>query len=107
MRIRLLVALLALVVGASLSMAGMQMQTILNDRLDSPFTRGIPPGRGSGRRGLGAAHFPFAVDYIIPVNAFLMAMLTSLAIHALSLRRDVNNETIILPASPRPSSSSR
>lgn len=97
--IRMPVALMALVVGASLSVAGMQMQTILNNPLASPFTLGISAGAGFGAAlalAFGVALFPFAVDYIIPVNAFLMAMLTSLAIYALSLRRGVNNETIIL-----------
>ncbi|MGR3248162.1 MAG: FecCD family ABC transporter permease [Paracoccus sp. (in: a-proteobacteria)] len=97
--IRMPVALMALVVGASLSVAGMQMQTILNNPLASPFTLGISAGAGFGAAlalAFGVALFPFAAEYIIPVNAFLMAMLTSLAIYALSLRQGVNNETIIL-----------
>jgi iron complex transport system permease protein len=36
------------------------------------------------------------VSYVIPINAFLMAMLTSLAIYGLSLRRGVTSETIVL-----------
>ncbi|WP_410218178.1 FecCD family ABC transporter permease [Paracoccus sp. (in: a-proteobacteria)] len=97
--IRMPVALMALVVGASLSVAGMQMQTILNNPLASPFTLGISAGAGFGAAlalAFGVALFPFAVEYVIPINAFLMAMLTSLAIYGLSLRRGVNNETIIL-----------
>lgn len=97
--IRMPVALMALVVGASLSIAGTQMQSILNNPLASPFTLGISAGAGFGAAlalAFGVALFPFAVDYIIPVNAFLMAMLTALAIYALSLRRGVTSETIIL-----------
>ncbi|MDB6183189.1 FecCD family ABC transporter permease [Paracoccus fistulariae] len=97
--IRMPVALMALVVGASLSVAGMQMQTILNNPLASPFTLGISAGAGFGAAlalAFGVSLFPLAVDYIIPVNAFLMAMLTSLAIYALSLRRGVTSETIVL-----------
>ncbi|MGA0616210.1 FecCD family ABC transporter permease [Paracoccus sp. KR1-242] len=97
--IRMPVALMAAVVGASLSIAGVQMQTILNNPLASPFTLGISAGAGFGAAlalAFGVALVPFAVDYIIPVNAFLMAMLTSLAVYGLSLRQGVGSETIIL-----------
>lgn len=97
--IRMPVALMALVVGASLSIAGTQMQSILNNPLASPFTLGISAGAGFGAAlalAFGVALVPFDVDYIIPVNAFLMAMLTSLAIYGLSLARGVTSETIIL-----------
>ncbi|WP_128255560.1 FecCD family ABC transporter permease [Falsirhodobacter deserti] len=97
--IRMPVALMAVVVGASLSIAGVQMQTILNNPLASPFTLGISAGAGFGAAlalAFGVALVPFAVDYIIPVNAFVMAMLTSLAIYGLSLRQGVSSETIVL-----------
>lgn len=97
--IRMPVALMAAVVGASLSIAGAQMQTILNNPLASPFTLGISAGAGFGAAlalAFGVSILPFAVDYIIPINAFLMAMLTSLAIYGLSLRRGVSSETIVL-----------
>lgn len=97
--IRMPVALMAMTVGASLSIAGMQMQTILNNPLASPFTLGISAGAGFGAAlalAFGVAIFPFAIEYVIPINAFLMAMLTSLAIYGLSLRRGVSSETIVL-----------
>ena len=97
--IRMPVALMAAVVGASLSIAGAQMQTILNNPLASPFTLGISAGAGFGAAlalAFGVSILPFAVDYIIPINAFFMAMLTSLAIYGLSLRRGVSSETIVL-----------
>lgn len=97
--IRMPVALMAVIVGASLSIAGAQMQTILNNPLASPFTLGISAGAGFGAAlalAFGVALFPYAVEYIIPINAFIMAMLTSLAIYGLSLRRGVTSETIVL-----------
>lgn len=97
--IRMPIALMAVIVGASLSIAGAQMQTILNNPLASPFTLGISAGAGFGAAlalAFGVALFPFAAAYIIPVNAFIMAMLTSLAIYGLSLRRGVTSETIVL-----------
>ncbi|MDN3523942.1 iron ABC transporter permease [Halomonas sabkhae] len=97
--IRMPVALMALVVGASLSVAGAQMQTILSNPLASPFTLGISAGASFGAAlalAFGVAIIPAAIDYVIPINAFVMAMLTAFAIHALSLKRGVTIETIVL-----------
>jgi len=97
--IRMPVALMALVVGASLSVAGAQMQTILSNPLASPFTLGISAGASFGAAlalAFGVSLVPAAVDYIIPINAFVMAMLTAGAIHLLSMRRGVTIETIVL-----------
>ncbi|MFG6158460.1 FecCD family ABC transporter permease [Halomonas sp. 1390] len=97
--IRMPVALMALVVGASLSVAGAQMQSILSNPLASPFTLGISAGASFGAAlalAFGVALVPAAVDYVIPINAFVMAMLTAFAIHALSMRRGVTIETIVL-----------
>ncbi|OBX38310.1 hemin transport system permease protein HmuU [Halomonas elongata] len=97
--IRMPVALMALVVGASLSVAGAQMQTILSNPLASPFTLGISAGASFGAAlalAFGVVIVPAAVEYVIPINAFVMAMLTAFAIHALSLKRGVTIETIVL-----------
>lgn len=97
--IRMPVALMAIVVGASLSVAGAQMQTILSNPLASPFTLGISAGAGFGAAlalAFGVALVPAAVAYVVPINAFLVAMLTAFAIHLLSLRRGVSVETIVL-----------
>ncbi|MEZ0509380.1 FecCD family ABC transporter permease [Pseudomonas sp. Env-94] len=97
--IRLPVALMAVAVGAALSLAGAQMQTILNNPLASPFTLGISAAASFGAAmGLacGVALFPLAAQYMVPVNAFIMAMLSALLIHFLSLRRGVTAETIVL-----------
>ncbi|MFG6138819.1 FecCD family ABC transporter permease [Halomonas sp. B23F22_10] len=97
--IRMPVALMALTVGASLSVAGAQMQTILSNPLASPFTLGISAGASFGAAlalAFGVVLVPAAVDYMVPINAFVMAMLTAFAIHALSMRRGVTIETIVL-----------
>lgn len=55
--IRLPVALMALAVGAALSVAGAQMQTILNNPLASPFTLGISAAASFGAAlEIGRAH---------------------------------------------------
>ncbi|GKW50806.1 FecCD family ABC transporter permease [Halomonas sp. NCCP-2165] len=97
--IRMPVALMALVVGASLSVAGAQMQTILSNPLASPFTLGISAGASFGAAlalAFGVAIIPAAIEYVVPINAFVMAMLTAFLIHTLSMRRGVTIETIVL-----------
>ncbi len=97
--IRMPVALIALTVGASLSLAGAQMQTILGNPLASPFTLGVSAAAGFGAAlGLvmGVAVFPAAVEYMIPANAFVMAMGASILIYGVSTFRGVTAETIVL-----------
>ncbi|PPC73934.1 iron-siderophore ABC transporter permease [Pokkaliibacter plantistimulans] len=99
--IRMPIALMAIVVGAALSVAGAQMQTILNNPLASPFTLGISAGASFGAAlalAFGVALFPFvgALDYLVPINAFIVAMLTAGLIHLVSMRRGVSVQTIVL-----------
>ncbi|MBZ9655542.1 FecCD family ABC transporter permease [Phyllobacterium lublinensis] len=97
--IRMPIALMAVTVGASLSVAGAQMQTILANPLASPFTLGISAAAGFGAALAlvgGIAVFPVATQFMVPVNAFLMAMLAALFIHFASTMRGVTVETIVL-----------
>lgn len=97
--IRMPIALIAVSVGASLSVAGAQMQTILSNPLASPFTLGISAAASFGAALAlvgGVAIFPGAVEYMVPINAFLMAMLAALFIHFASTMRAVSVETIVL-----------
>lgn len=97
--IRLPVALMAVVTGASLAVAGAQMQTILNNPLASPFTLGISAAASFGAAlalVFGVGLLPVAADYIVPINAFIMAMGAAMLIHVLSQSRGVTTETVIL-----------
>lgn len=97
--IRLPVALMAVVTGAALAIAGAQMQTVLNNPLASPFTLGISAAASFGAAlalVFGVAIVPLAIDYVVPFNAFIMAMGASLLIHLLSQRRGVTTETVVL-----------
>ena len=97
--IRLPVALIAAVVGASLAVAGAQMQTILNNPLASPFTLGISAAASFGAAlalVLGVSIIPAAIDYMVPLNAFIAAAGAALLIHILSQRRGVSTETVVL-----------
>lgn len=97
--IRMPIALMAVIVGAALSVAGAQMQTILNNPLASPFTLGISAGASFGAAlalAFGVMLIPAAIDYVVPLNAFVMAMLAALLIHVISMRRGVTVQTIVL-----------
>lgn len=98
-QVRMPIALMAVVVGAALSIAGAQMQTILNNPLASPFTLGISAAASFGAAlalAFGVFLIPAAVEYVVPVNAFAMAMLTAVLIHVVSLKRGVTTETLVL-----------
>lgn len=97
--IRMPMAIMAVTVGASLSLAGAQMQTILANPLASPFTLGISAAASFGAAlamVLGIALFPGALALMVPLNAFAMAMAAALLIFGLSTMRGVTVETIVL-----------
>ena len=97
--IRMPSALMALAVGAALSVAGGQMQTILNNPLASPFTLGISAGASFGAAitlAFGVVLIPAALDYMVPINAFIVAMATAFIIYALSIKRGTTVQTIVL-----------
>jgi iron complex transport system permease protein len=87
------------VVGAALSAAGAQMQTILNNPLASPFTLGISAAASFGASlalVFGVGILPWAIEYVVSVNALVMALAAALFIHFMSQRRGVTVETIVL-----------
>jgi iron complex transport system permease protein len=97
--VRLPIAVMAVVVGASLSIAGAEMQTILNNPLASPFTLGVSAAAGFGAAlaiVLGVSVIPFAGPFLIAGNAFIFAMAASALIYFLSRMRGVTTETMIL-----------
>lgn len=97
--IRMPVAVMAIVVGAALSVAGAQMQTILANPLASPFTLGISAAASFGA-ALGIVTtvplIPVAAGLIVPVNAFIMALVATLFIHFVSQVRGVTVQTVVL-----------
>jgi len=97
--IRMPSALMGVVVGVALAIAGAQMQTILNNPLASPFTLGISAGASFGAAlalAFGVALIPMAGDYIVAGNAFVVAMATAFLIHLASLRRGASVQMIVL-----------
>lgn len=85
--IRLPYALMALLVGMALGLAGAEMQTILNNPLASPFTLGVSSAAAFGAAlaivlGLGFPGVPESA--FIPVNAFVFALLSALLLDGLT-----------------------
>ncbi len=97
--IRLPMALMAIVVGASLGVAGAQMQTILNNPLASPYTLGISAGAGFGAAlalVFGMGIIPHVGEFLVPLNAFFFSLLTCLLIYSIGKARRRSAETMIL-----------
>ncbi|WP_234042835.1 FecCD family ABC transporter permease [Actinomyces weissii] len=96
--LRLPPVLLAVLVGGSLALAGVQMQTILDNPLAEPFTLGI-----SAASALGAALaivtglvLPLAPGSTLAVAAMVAGLSASLSIAGVSRLPAVNKETTIL-----------
>jgi iron complex transport system permease protein len=97
--IRLPMALMAVAVGSALAVAGVQMQTILNNPLAEPFTLGIAAAASFGAAAsivLGVSVLSVGGLFLTAANAWVCAMLACLAIQSLSLLRGSTAETMIL-----------
>lgn len=98
-QVRLPQALTALLVGACLSLAGAEMQTILDNPLASPFTLGVSSAASLGAAlafivGAGIPGLPAA--WLVPANAFLFAFLSVLILQAVASRRGMGADTLVL-----------
>jgi len=96
--LRLPCALMALVVGTALGVAGAEMQTVLNNPLASPFTLGVSAAAGFGAAlalvcGLGSA---WAGAAAVPVSAFVFALLCTLAVYLIARLKRGTAEIIVL-----------
>ncbi|NPA99432.1 MAG: iron ABC transporter permease [Crenarchaeota archaeon] len=97
-------SLMAVVVGFSLGVAGAVMQTILNNPLASPYTLGISHGAGFGAALvyslgvsiLGKLTMSTYAQYIVPINAFVFALITCGVIVLIGKVRGFTYETLIL-----------
>ena len=98
-QVRLPYALMAVLVGAALSLAGAEMQTILNNPLASPFTLGVSSAASFGAAlaiVLGVS-LPFVpAEWMVPINAFVFAFGSVLLLQAMARRRSAGVETVVL-----------
>lgn len=98
-QVRLPYAVMALLVGAALALAGAEMQTILNNPLASPFTLGVSSAASFGASlaivlGVG---LPFiGGDWLVSINAFVFAFASALLLQAMTRVRGAGLETLVL-----------
>lgn len=91
-------ALMAIVVGGALSMAGLQMQTILDNPLAEPFTLGVSAAAACGAAAaiVTGLAVPFVPQLTLPVAASVTALLASGVIILAARSRHGGRETMIL-----------
>ena len=97
--LRLPIALMALLIGAMLGVAGAEMQTILNNPLADPFTLGISSAASFGAAlaiVLQVNLIPFAGPFLVTANAFVLALSTSFILYFFTRMRGVTAETMVL-----------
>lgn len=97
--IRLPYALMAIVVGLTLGLAGAEMQTILNNPLASPFTLGVSSAAAFGAAlaivlGIGIPGVP--AQWFISANAFLFALLAALLLDGITRWAQVATSGVVL-----------
>jgi iron complex transport system permease protein len=96
--IRLPMTVMAAIVGASLGIAGSQMQTILGNPLASPYTLGFSAAAGFGAAAaiLSGVQLPLVPQMTIPVAAFAAATTACSLVYGLAHIRGVTAEIMIL-----------
>ena len=97
--LRLPVALMALLVGGSLALAGAEMQTVLANPLAEPFTLGVSTSAALGAAlaivlGLGASWLPG--PWLVVANAFVFAIGSLFLLQLLARVSDAGAETLVL-----------
>jgi iron complex transport system permease protein len=98
-QVRLPVALMALLVGAALSLAGAEMQTILDNPLASPFTLGVSAAASLGAAlaivlGLSVPMLPAGLA--VAGNAFVFAFGSVLLLQFVARRAQGGAELLVL-----------
>jgi len=96
--VRLPMTVTCICVGASLGLAGAQIQTILRNPLSSPYTLGISASAGFGAALAITTGFTIGgLSWLsIPVLSFIMAMLASSVIYFIGRIRGMSSNTMIL-----------
>ncbi len=97
--VRLPYAVMAVLVGAALALAGAEMQTVLNNPLASPFTLGVSSAASLGAAlaivlGVGLPWLP--QDWLLTANAFVFAFGSMLLLQALGRLRGAGVEAVVL-----------
>ncbi|SMG02713.1 FecCD family ABC transporter permease [Burkholderia singularis] len=97
--VRIPYALMAVLVGAALGLAGAEMQTMLNNPLASPFTLGLSAAASVGASVAVLANWHWPVwneNLAVPLGAFVTATGATLLIVWLAWRHGATTETVVL-----------
>lgn len=97
--VRMPYAVMAVFVGASLGLAGAEMQTVLNNSLASPFTLGVSAAATLGASlaiVFGMQRLGLSSNVLIPVMAFVFAAGTAMLVQFLARMRGAGVETVVL-----------
>jgi iron complex transport system permease protein len=98
-QVRLPYATMALIVGASLGLAGAEMQTALNNPLASPFTLGVSAAAAVGASLAVVSGLTWVVgneNLAVPVLAFVAATMATGLIQLLAWRQGASVDTVVL-----------
>jgi iron complex transport system permease protein len=97
--VRLPYAVMAVLTGVALSLAGAEMQTILNNPLASPFTLGVSSAASFGAAlalVLGVSLPLVPRDWTVSLNAFVFAFASVLLLQAMARARGTGVESVVL-----------
>lgn len=97
--VRLPYAVMAVLVGASLGLAGAQMQTVLNNPLASPFTLGLSAAATVGASLAiltGFDAFGLGPQIALPLGAFVGSVVAALLVHLLAWRWGASVSAVVL-----------
>ena len=97
--VRMPAAIMAVLVGVALSLAGAEMQTILDNPLASPFTLGVSSAASLGAAlaivlGLGIPGVPSS--WLVSLNAFLFAFASVVLLQTFTNLRGAGAESLVL-----------
>lgn len=97
--VRMPAAVMAVLVGVALSLAGAEMQTILNNPLASPFTLGVSSAASLGAAlaivlGVGIPGVP--ESWIVTGNAFMFAFASVLLLQSLTGLRGAGVDSLVM-----------
>lgn len=98
-QVRMPYAIMALLVGAALALAGAEMQTILNNPLASPFTLGVSAAAslGAGLAIILGVSIPFfSENWAVSSNAFIFAFASVLLLQGLAKWRGASVDVLVL-----------